>query len=126
MKTKWIGLMAVAIIAAAIIVYKSQRPHKLQNTDALPRVLLVADLREADVAGDACAQIIHYVRAARARGVAVEELSPGSKSELLGRYHVLTVPTVLILGRSGQVVSRYEGEGRQTVAAVRSRLQNLQ
>ena len=66
-------------------------------------MLLVADLSEADSA-DACAEIIHSVRAARERGVQVQELSPDSKSEMLRRYRVLTIPTVLILDRSGQVV----------------------
>ena len=33
------------------------------------------------------------------------------------RYRVLTIPTVLILDRGGQVVSRFEGEDPQTVTA---------
>ena len=88
-------------------------------------MLLVADLREAGSDGDACAEIIHSVRAAQARGISVQELSPDSKSELLTRYHVLTFPTVLILDHNEQVVSRFEGEGRDTVAAVRSQMQQL-
>lgn len=126
MKGKWIGLVTVALIAVGIIAYKAHRKQDAAGAPPFPRVLLVADLREADDAGDPCAQIIHDVRAARARGVAVEELSPDSKSELLVRYHVLTAPTVLILDPKGQVVSRYEGEGKQTVAAVHSQLDQLQ
>jgi hypothetical protein len=114
MKRKWIGLVAVALVALGIIAYKSHLSRETQSTatyamtvpagDApsqetqsavLPRVLLVADLREADSDGDACAQIIQDVRAARERGIAVQELSPDSPSDLLSRYHVLTVPTVL-------------------------------
>ena len=126
MKGKWIGLVTVALIAVGIIAYKAHRKQDAASATAFPRVLLVADLREADDAGDPCAQIIHDVRAARARGVAVEELSSDSKSELLARYHVLTAPTVLILDPKGQVVSRYEGEGKQTVAALHSQLDQLQ
>lgn len=128
MKVKWIGLVAVLLVAGAIISYRahlSPEP-RAEGKAALPRVLLVADLSEADAAGDACAEIIHLVRAARDSGIAVQELNPGSKSDLLARYHVLTAPTVLILDRSGQVVSRFEGEGRDTVAAVRAGLQQLQ
>ena len=36
-----------------------------------------------------------------------------------------SVPTVLILDRSGQVVLRFEGEDRQTVVAVRTQLAQL-
>ena len=72
-----------------------------------------------------CAEIIHSVRAAGERGVLVQELSPDSKSEMLHRYRVLTVPTVLILDRSGLVVLRFEGEDRHTVIAVRTQLAQL-
>lgn len=128
MKGKWIGLTAVVLIGGAIIGYKAHVSPESQaaSTTALLRVLLVAELGEANATGDSCAEIIHLVRAARDRGIAVQELEPGSKSDLLTRYHVLTIPTVLILDRSGQVVSRFEGEGRDTVKALRTGLQQLQ
>jgi len=125
MKTRIFGLIAVVLIAVGIITYKTNRTQKTQNTTTHPRVLLVADLREAGSDGDACAEIIHSVRAAQARGIAVQELSPDSKSNLLTRYHVLTIPTVLILDHNEQIVSRFEGEGTDTVAAVRSQMQQL-
>ena len=65
------------------------------SSAGLPRVLLVAELSEADATGDSCAEIIHLVRSARDRGIAVQELEPDSKSDLLTRCHVLTIPTVL-------------------------------
>jgi hypothetical protein len=127
MQRKWMGLIGVVLVAGAIIGYKA---HVLVESKAsmngLPRVLLVAELSEANASGDACAEIIHLVRAARDRGVPVQELKPGSKSELLARYHVLTIPTVLILDKDGNPVSRYEGEGRDTVKAVRAGLEHLQ
>lgn len=127
MKGKWIGLIAVALIAGSIIAYKRHRSQESQaSTAAPPRVLLVADMGEANSAGDACAEIIRLARAARDRGIAVQELSPDSKSGLLARYHVLAIPTVLILDRNGQVVARYEGEGPDTVKAVRIGLEKLQ
>jgi hypothetical protein len=128
MKMKWIGLLALAAVAGAIISYKTRIAPEPQAaaTTALPRVLLVADMSEADAAGDACAEIIHSVRAARDRGIAVQELSPDSDSDLLTRYHVLTIPTVLILDHTGQVISRFEGEGRQTVTAAGAALEQLQ
>ena len=126
-KGKWIGLAAVLAVAFAIIGYKARSSPRQQAASAAapPRVLLVANMSEADSPGDACAEIIHLVHAARERGIAVQELSPGSKSGLLARYHVLTIPTVLILDPNGKVVSRYEGEAQQTVAAIRSQLERL-
>ncbi len=128
MKVNWIGLMAVLGIGAAIVAYKVQQPPvapAASEAEALPRVLLVADLSEADRPGDACAEIIHQVRTAHARGIAVQELEPGSHSALLTRYHVLTSPTVLILDSQGQVVSRFEGEGAETVRGVQTGLAQL-
>ena len=125
MKVKWSGIMAVALIVVAITAYKVHIKHAtVAGEDGAPRVLLVADLSEANSA-DACAEIIHSVRAARERGVQVKELSPDSKSEMLRRYRVLTIPTVLILDRSGQVILRFEGEDRQTVTAIRTQLAQL-
>lgn len=126
MKVQWIGLGAVMLVASAIIGYKIQILPQAQATDtALPRVLLLAEPSEADSVGDSCAEIYHLVRAARDRGIAVQELSPASKSDLLARYHLFIVPTVLVLDRNGQEISRYEGEGRNTVKAVRASLEQL-
>ena len=125
MRMNWSGLAFVAFVVAAIISYKTHmRNVTVTREDRLPTVLLVADLSEADSA-DPCAQIIHAVRAARERGIPVQELNADSKSEILRDYHVLTIPTVLILDRSGQVVSRFEGEDLPTVAAIRNQLDNL-
>jgi hypothetical protein len=126
-KTKWVGLAAVLAVAFAIIGYKARSsPHQqASNVPASPRVVLVANMSEADSPGDNCAEIIRLVRSARERGIPVEELSPDSKSELIARYHVLTIPTVLILDPDGKVVSRFEGETSQTVAAVHAQLGRL-
>ena len=125
MKTRVYGLIAVVLIAVGILAYKANLTQQTQSTTAHPRVLLIADFHEADSDGDACAEIIHSVRAAQARGIAVQELSPDSKSNLLTRYHVLTIPTVLILDHNEQVLARFEGEGPDTVAAVRNQMQQL-
>lgn len=126
MKTKWIGLGVVVLIAGAIIGYKAYLSPDAQAALApTPRVLLVGVLSEANIAGDSCAGIIHLVRAVRDRGIAVQELDAGSNSELLARYHVLIIPTVLIFDRSGKETARYEGEGWETVKALRAELDQL-
>lgn len=125
MKAKWIGLVAIAAIVVVIIASKARVGQETPAAAAPPRVLLVADLSEADEEGDACAQIIQAVRTVRKRGVSVQEFNPDSKSPLIARYRILTIPTVLILDEKGEVVSRYEGEDRQTLTALRSSLERL-
>lgn len=123
---KWIGLLAVTLIAVAIVAYRTSVSSESDTvSDDVPRVLLVADLSEADKEGDRCAEIIQAVRRARDRGIVVQEHNPDSKSPLLSRYRVLTDPTVLILSQNGDVVSRHEGEAAQTVAAIRTQLEQL-
>lgn len=129
MKTKWIGLISIMLVAVSIVSYKAYSEQAvgqhIAQSAAPPRVLLVADLSEAKETGDACAEIIHLVRAAHDRGVDVEELNADSQSNLIRRYHVLVIPSVLIFSRSGKVVARYEGEGKQVVNALRIALAQL-
>jgi hypothetical protein len=129
MKWKSIGLALVLVGSGAIIYYKSNQSRSApaaQEEQAAPRVLLVADLREADSEGDACAEIIRMVRATKVRGFQVVELEPDSKSELLTRHRILTVPTVVIFDQSGRPTTRFEGEDRETIAKLRSALHELQ
>lgn len=127
MRTRWTGVALVAIAAFGIVGYKQHRLRTAsgQAAQALssdkPEIVLVVDPREAG-SEDNCAEIIRLVRAAAGRGVAVRELSPESESPLLKQYRVLTIPTVLILDRDGNVVSRYEGEEDSTVQAIRDKL----
>lgn len=124
MKVKWSGIVVVVVIVTAIVFHNVYIKNEAVTGAGSPTVLLVADLSEAD-STDACADIIRAVRAAGERGIQVQELSPDSKSAILHQYRVLTIPTVLILDRGGQVVSRFEGENRQTVTAVRNQLEQL-
>ena len=123
MKVRWPAIVVVVLVIA-FIAYKT-RVHRIATTpDLTPRIVLVADLSEAD-SSDRCADIIRSVRAARSRGIRVAELGPESNSELLSQYHVLTVPTVLILDDAGQATSRFEGESQTTVASIRTELAML-
>ena len=128
MRIRWLGVVVVLLAIAGVFVIK-QREHRalpvaLRNVEQ-PSVLLVADLREASNSGDGCAEIIHAVREASKRGIRVQELMPDSNSDLLRRYRVLTAPTVLVLSRDGRELARFEGESRETVSAVRTRLVTL-
>lgn len=125
MNSKWIGLIAVALVGVVIVMTKTRVGQETPPDRSLPRVLLVADLSEADEEGDACAQIIQAVRTVGKRGVSVQEFNPDSKSPLIARYRILSIPTVLVLDQKGEVVSRYEGESRQTLASIRSELEQL-
>ena len=130
MKTRWIGLLAVLIAAAGIIAFKLDRAPKpeVQTTQDVQSsktgIILVANLSEANDKGDNCSVIIHLVRQAGKRGIKIRELSPESQSPLIKRYHVLTIPTVLVF-HNGRVVSRFEGESGSTVEKIRARLATL-
>ena len=65
------------------------------------------------------------VRQAAKRGIVVAEVAPHSNSDLLHRYHVLTVPTVLLLDETGKEITRFKGEDAATVKAVQTRLATL-
>lgn len=137
MKTRWIGLLVVAIVAIGIVGYKLDRSRAaavqttqhvaFSNAEASSpktEVILVADLSEANEKGDNCAEIIRLVRDAGERGIQTKEFSPDSDSPLIKLYHVLTLPTVLVLD-DGKVVSRYEGESSSTVQELQTRLNTL-
>ena len=130
MKSRWIGVAVVVVVAVGIVTYKEHR-SRVSNSPATqgqssdrPEIVLVVDPREADTA-DNCAEIIRLVRAAANRGVTVQELSPNSESPLLKQYKVLSIPTVLILDHDGNVASRYEGEESSTVQQIQNRLSTL-
>lgn len=129
MKPRWIAAAAVIVAAAGLVVYKeasrSASPPTEAATDAAtvtdaPRVVLVADPREAE-SSCGCGEIIRMVRSARTRGVAVTEVAPGSSRSR--EYHATVNPTVLFLDGAGAVVTRYEGEAPDTIAQLEARLE---
>lgn len=126
MKVRWPGLVLVTILVIGILLLKSRtRQNAPSPVNSTPTVLLVADLREANEKDDRCAEIIQAVRETSRRGVHVAELSPDSKSDLLHRYHVLTVPTVLLFDETGKEIGRFEGEDAATLKAIKMRLAAL-
>lgn len=129
MKRNVIFMAAVVLMAAVLIALKprfkrGEVPASQVNTD--PTVILVADLREANEPGDNCAEIIRLVRDAEKSGIRVSELMPSSASTMLRQYRVTIAPTVLILGKDGREIKRFEGEDGSTVQAIRARLQQME
>lgn len=123
MKSRWIGVAAVAAIAIAIITYKQKTGVHVaqQPASESPAVLLVVDPSEENEKGG-CGEINQAVRQAGQRGIAVRELPPNSPSDLLKRYKIMTAPTLVVLDRFGKVTDRFEGEDRKTVEAIESKL----
>lgn len=122
--------MAAVVLMAAVLIavkprFKSPEAPASQ-VNAEPTVILVADLREANEPGDKCAEIIRLVRDAAKSGIRVSELMPGSASPMLKQYHVPVAPTVLILGKHGREIERFEGEDASTVQALRARLRQME
>lgn len=128
MKVRWTGLILVLLLVAAIVGAKLHKQARVQNSPQAsnPAILLVADLSEANETNDVCADIIHAVRDAAQRGIPVKEVIPDSGPELLKRYHILSAPTVVILDGKGNEVARFEGESKDTLAAIRARLAALE
>ncbi len=129
-----VGLAVIVIVAAKMSARRAAGPAPAVAAAAAvpaavtfatrPSVVLVADPREAD-AQCPCGEIIRRVRAAKAHGVAVEELAPDSP-DAGRRYGVTITPTVLFLDTSGQVISRREGESSEILAAVSADLAKLE
>jgi len=78
MKHRWLAALLVFASAGALIVWREwHRPSAAAET---PRVVLFADLGEADE-DEGCGAIIRGVREAAARGVAVQEIDARRSSE---------------------------------------------
>lgn len=116
-----IAVIAIVVAAiAAILIMKARRAPVVASSPAQAKILLFADLREANEGEDGCALIIRTVRAARKRGIAVREYDAGTAPEVRRQYRVAVDPTVIILDADGHEVSRHEGEDAKTVAAIRT------
>ncbi len=126
MKRNTLYVVVTLAVAAGLIAIKPHVRRSLENESPSPAVILVADLREADSPNDTCARIIQAVRDARNKGVSVTELMPNSDSSLLKKHAVVVAPTVLILGKEGEELSRFEGESAATLNAIRAALNQLQ
>jgi hypothetical protein len=74
-----------------------------------PAVVLVANLREA---GEdcGCGRMIHLVREAAKRGVAVREIDPAKEPSAGRAYGLTVVPAVAFLDAEGHVSRRFAGE----------------
>lgn len=127
MKVRWPGVALVLVLVIGILFLKSRTRQNAgpATVTGTPSVILVADASEANDSDDGCAVMFRAVRQAAKRGVAVAEVAPNSDSDLLRRYHVLTVPTVLLLDKTGKEITRFEGEDVATVRAVQNRLDSL-
>ena len=117
---RWIGIAAIAAGALGLVGYKTltrgDAPAPVAQQKP-PRVLLFADLREADESCG-CGEVIRAVRAAAARGVPTRE-----NDEALGREHHVTVqPTVILLDAAGREAARREGESEATISALKKDL----
>ena len=133
MKNNWPAVTVVAVIAVAIVTYKQwiQMPPAalgapkatVENGTGL-FLLLIADPRQASEL-DGCGVIVRMVRAAAARGVPVREISPDAEPSLIARYHIVVLPSVLLLD-NGRTRKVYEGESPETVKSIRAELMALE
>lgn len=120
---RWIGIALVAAAVVAIIIIKSTgetSATRVSGSPDAPRVLLFADLKEAeDSCG--CGQIIRTVRSAQKRGIPTRE----NDEQLSKKYRVTTEPTVLIVGADGNEEYRFEGESKDTIQKLKAEIAKL-
>ncbi|MCS6798100.1 MAG: hypothetical protein NZ898_06175 [Myxococcota bacterium] len=134
---RWPVTIGVAAAAAAIVAYKELRApseapasgprapaDRQQVREGAVRVLLFADPDEAD-APCGCGQIVRLVRGAGARGLPVHLIAPGHAPDLERQHRVRLVPTVLFVDARDRVLARHEGEGPETIEAIRAELERL-
>lgn len=125
MKTKLIGLLVIFAAVGGVVAYKvvtksDDRAAPATAIAGTPRVLLFANLAEADE-DCGCGKIIRAVRGVAAKGVATRE----NDDELGHKYKVTTNPTVVILDREGHEQARYEGESKDTLGKLSADLDKL-
>ncbi len=114
-----LGLVAVLTAAIAVVAYKTVMKRGDARAPGYapgPAVGLGADVREAE-SDCGCGEIIRRVRAAKARGVSVAELAPDDGA--VQRYGVTVAPSVVFLGKAGEVVGAYRSCGAATIAGAR-------
>lgn len=133
MKKNWLAVTAVAIIAVGIVAYKQRirmppaafgTPKGTAKNGTGLSLVLIADPRQASES-DGCGAIFRMVRAAAARGVPVREISPEAEPSLVSRYHIVVLPSVLLL-ENGSARRLYEGESPETVESIRAEIGALE
>ncbi len=133
MKKNLLGVTAVAVIAVSIVTYKqwirmppaaSKTSQRTSEDGTGLSLLLIADPRQANEL-DGCGAIVRMVRAAAARGVPVREISPEAEPSLVSRYHIVVLPSVLLL-ENGSARRMYEGESPETVESIRAEIGALE
>ena len=117
MKVRWprVALVVLLVVGTLFVKNRTRQNTPSVAPTVIPSVIYVADPSEANDSDDGCSVMFRAVRQAARRGVRVAEIPPNSNSEVLRKYHVLTVPTLLVLDKTGKETGRFEGEDAATV-----------
>lgn len=127
------GVAFVVAVALGIVGYRDiaasaasrESASKIDLGGASTTVVLFADLGQdkEDICG--CGRVIRAARAARARGVHMQEFDTTDAAELAFRYRALVSPTLLVLDENGAEKDRYEGGQDETFARMSTVLQAI-
>ncbi len=125
-------IMRYAVLAVALVCAmgcKSQpgdtTSHAGTTEKAKPtNVVMAVNLGEEDEEGG-CGDVIHAVRAAAKSGVRAREVDTRNKADMEAaskKYRIVVQPTVILLDDADKEVRRYEGESKETIAALKTDL----
>ncbi|HWL85671.1 MAG TPA: hypothetical protein VNO21_07705 [Polyangiaceae bacterium] len=125
MTRRWIG---VAILATGLLIVVAKvrlsSPSAQTPQVVRPRIVLVADLGEAEDEGG-CGKIIRMVRATAGRGVPTIEIDPEKSPDDAKKYKALLIPTVIVTSEMGEESQRYQGESAETIRRLEEELDKL-
>ena len=126
--------LVVSCVVAACGCRGGEPPQPAQKTPpravekAKPTTVVMAiNLGEEDEAGG-CGDVIHAVRAASKSGVRTHEIDTRNKADMEAaskKYRIVVQPTVVLLDDADNEVRRYEGESKDTIAALEADLNQM-
>ena len=87
-------------------------------------IVMAVNLGEEDEEGG-CGDVIHAVRAAAKKNLRTREIDTRNEADMEAaskKYRIVVQPTVILLDGADREVRRYEGESKETIAALKADL----
>ncbi len=118
------AFLGFALLSLAMAVGCKGEPRATTQGAKPTNVVMAIDLGEEDERGG-CGDVIHAVRAAAKKGVRTREIDTRNEADMQAaskKYRIVVQPTVVLLDDADNEVKRYEGESKETIAALETDL----